>query len=225
MSECKLTMQPQDNVVRELEVTFSTGESKVLSNETRPATPDELPKSWNLTDIESVYWAKGPSNLFPGYGNYADHYVVRDCQIYDAKTDLPGYHGETPYWRASIKLEAVPSTSSTTSTTASTTSTTSPEVTTTSTSQPVETSTSNPPELITNVGSTPIPTIPANELPFTGPPLLAVLITLFLLLFGLGMIIKAYYLNWIQKIERDIEERANAKAKHPSGSLRDEDTL
>jgi hypothetical protein len=222
-NECKLIMQPQDNVVRELEVTFSSGESRVLSNETRPAKEGELPLSWNLTDIESVYWAKGDPAIYDGYGNYADHYVVRDCQIYDAKTGLPGYHGETPYWRASIKLEAVPSTSSTTSTTASTTSTTSPEVTTTS--QPVDNTTSNPPELITNVGSTPIPTIPATELPFTGPPLLAVLITLFLLLFGLGMIIKAYYLNWIQKIERDIEERANAKAKHPSGSLRDEDTL
>jgi hypothetical protein len=212
-------MQPQDDNVRELEVVYSNGVHQVLSNETRPAKEGELPKSWVLTDLEEVYWAKGDPAIFDGYGNYADHYVVKECQIYDAKTGLPGYHGETPFWRASIKLEAITSATSTTSTTVGQT-TTIP----TPTSNPEIVVTPTRPELITSVGSTPIPTITVTELPFTGPAFVGFLVTLALLCAGLGFLARAYYLNWIQKIEQDIKERADAKAKHPSRSLHNDES-
>lgn len=219
MSDCKLTMQPQDDVVRELEVVFSDGTHRILSNETRPANPGELPKSWDLFGIEEVYWAKGDPAIWTGYGNYADHYIVRDCKIYDAKTGLPGYSAETPYWRASFKLESITPSTTSTINTSSTTSTTGSTTTTTTTSD-YPTTVESQPELITNVGTTPLPIVPATELPFTGVAFAGFLFTLALLCVGLGFIVKAYYMNWIEKLDKDVKERA--KRNHPSRSLHDD---
>ena len=206
---CKLTMQPQDNYVRELEVKVN-GTKEVLTDSTYYA-PEELPMSWTFTGVEEVWWAKGGDE-------YADHYVVKDCQIYDAETGLPGYHGETPYWRASIKLEKVTITPTAPSTTTSTS-------TSTTTSTPVEESTTtSQPEMITTSASTPTIEVPTTStslpiLPVTGPAQWGVMLTIALAFFGAGLIINSYVTDHKHKRERRLARERRLQ------EVRSEETL
>lgn len=218
---CKLTMQPQDGYVRELEVKVN-GVNEVLTDETY-YSPEELPMSWTFTGVEEVWWAKGGDE-------YADHYVVKDCQIYDAETGLPGYHGETPYWRASIKLEKV---TTTTTAPSPTTSTTLPSSTTTSTIVEESTTTSQP-EMITTSASTPTTEPPSTTtiievpttstslptiLPVTGPAQWAGMFTIALAFFGAGLIINSYVTDHKQKRERRLARERRLQ------EVRSEETL
>lgn len=211
---CKLTMEPQDNYVRELEVKVN-GVNEVLTDSTYYA-PEELPLSWTFTGVEEVWWAKGGNE-------YADHYVVRDCQIYKAETGEPGYNGETPYWRASIKLEKV---TTTTTSPSPTTSTTLPSNTTTSTIVEESTTTSQP-EMITTSASTPstttieVPTttIEVPILPVTGPAQWGVMLTIALAFFGAGLIINSYVTDHKHKRERRLARERRLQ------EVRSEETL
>lgn len=119
MPECYIILQPQDNIVRTLEIV-----PKEILIEGQYYAGD-LPYKWKR-EVEEIYWA-------PSGNGYADHYkVLPDCSLVDYDTGEPGYH-EAPGWRDSIVLRQV--------TQQTTTTTTQPEVTTTTQPPPSTTTT------------------------------------------------------------------------------------